>query len=329
MAGPWEKYSNPQPQESGPWAKYEPATEVSGAAERSAPIASMGANQMSPTSWLGDVENDLREGGSRTIVGRGLGHLQGRGEKGYSGLQSGVSPETAEMMGSVPLGVTRAVKGMSEIGSGHPLTGGGDVIAGGLQAATIPASFVAPEAAGTGNEIRSVLHIPNAPHAARMINEVEQAAKNIPVTMAETQPAVDAFGNYVRTGGRGTPVINKLRAGMAQGPMNFPEARDFYTNVSRASARPGFLRRAIESPAMPDLRRNVGNVRQAMSEDLTSALVPHGLSDKYTDAMREYARAAQLNKGLKMAGAVAAEEALRHSGLLGKMAAGAANIAGR
>ncbi len=83
--------------------------------------------------------------------------------------------------------------------------------------------------------------------------------------------------DYVATGGRGSTVVNKLGkridAQPTDGPVLFPEARKFYTNVSRASTPPGFLRRAIESPNMPDLRRNVGNVREAMNNDLTDAVI--------------------------------------------------------
>jgi hypothetical protein len=144
---------------------------------------------------------------------------------------------------------------------------------------------------------------------------------------------VGGFKQYVATGGRGTPVINKLAKRMAatdeQGPLMFPEARQFYTNVSRSSARPGFLRRAIESPSAPDMRRNLGNVREAMSNDLTDAAGSVGMGDQYTQGMTEYKNAARLNRAAKVGGTIAAEEALRRSGLLGKIASGAANMAGR
>jgi hypothetical protein len=98
------------------------------------------------TGYLQDVQHDLTEGGQRTIVGKGLGYLQGRGDKGYSGLQSGVSPDQAQMMGSVPLGLTKMAIGTSELPS-KPLTGTGHILGGALQTATLPSSFVAPEAA--------------------------------------------------------------------------------------------------------------------------------------------------------------------------------------
>jgi len=175
--------------------------------------------------------------------------------------------------------------------------------------------------------------LPNKARAVNTLNEVSQAAKDVPVQMTATDPAVGGFKQYVATGGRGTPVINKLAKRMAatdeQGPLMFPEARQFYTNVSRSSARPGFLRRAIESPSAPDMRRNLGNVREAMSNDLTDTAGSVGMGDKYTQGMTEYKNAARLNRAAKVGGTIAAEEALRRSGLLGKIASGAANMAGR
>ena len=142
--------------------------------------------------------------------------------------------------------------------------------------------------------------------------------------MTETQPAVEGYRKYVSTGGMNSPVVRKLGTRLddvVPEPINFPEARDFYTNVSRASARPGFLRRAIENPARPQQRFNLGNLREAMNNDLTSAADTVGLGDKYTQGLREYANAAKLNRGLKIGGAVATEEALRRSGILGKLVA--------
>lgn len=170
-----------------------------------------------------------------------------------------------------------------------------------------------------------IAKIPNKARAVQTLNEVSQAAHDVPVQMTETDPALQGFRQYVDTGGRGTPVINKLVKRLAdedQGPVNFPEARQFYTNVSRATARPGFLRRAIESPAMPDMRRNLGSVREGMNADLTNAADSVGMGDKYTQGIREYGNAAKLNHAMKIGGTIATEEALRRSGILGKVFAG-------
>lgn len=172
--------------------------------------------------------------------------------------------------------------------------------------------------------------LPSKARANAVFSDLAGKAADVPVSMDKTAPAMEGFRDYVRTGGRQSMVARKLGNAIDSGePMNFPEARQFYTNISRATARPGVFRRMIESPAAPDMRRNLGNVRSAFNEDITNSLQPLGQSDRYTDALREYGRAARLNKAAKIGGAVVGEEALRRSGILGKVAGGVANLAGQ
>jgi len=161
--------------------------------------------------------------------------------------------------------------------------------------------------------------LPLKSRAINTLNEVSKAAKDVPVSMAETNPAVQGFRDSVSTGGRNARVMTKFGNRLDTGEsMNFPEARKFYTNVSEASARPGFMRRMLESPSAPRMRSNLGNVREAMNTDLTKAADVVGMGDKYTQGIREFGNAAKLNRGLKIGAGIATEEALRRSGLLGK-----------
>jgi len=168
--------------------------------------------------------------------------------------------------------------------------------------------------------------LPLRSRAVNTLNSVEKDAANVPVSMAETDPAVQQFRQSVNTGGPNSRVMRQLGRRIepeqmqAQGPVNFPEARDFYTNVSRESARPGFLRRAIESPSKPALRMNLGNVREAMNADLTSAADQVGRGEDYTGGMKEYANNAKLRKMGIIGAGVAGEELARRTGLLGKIA---------
>lgn len=270
--------------------------------------------------WFEDLEADLRSGGGRTFVGRGLGWMQGRGEKGYGGLEAGVSPAAADLMGSPELGAARALRGGAEMWTGHPLTGLGHGLQGVTQMATIPSAFVAPEAGAAGEDIPSLFGIPTRGHAARALEDITAQAKNVPVDLKNTYPAIDEFREFTRTGGRNPArnPVTKLAARTnplterqlidtaLRGPVNFPEARKFYTNVSQASARPGFLRRAIEAPGMPQTRQAIGNVREALNTDLTNAAGTIGRGQDYQDALREYARAMQIRDTLRKAGIAAA-----------------------
>jgi hypothetical protein len=168
--------------------------------------------------------------------------------------------------------------------------------------------------------------IPTRGKASRMFADIQNSAKDVPVSMTRTQPALDQFANSVKTGGKGAPVMTKLAnritpptpklgmLGQMQSdlsgaastptiprPVNFPEARDFYTNISRATAKPGLLRRAIESPGAPAFRMNAGNVREALNSDLTDAANTIGRGADYTKAMTDYRRASQINHAVKTA----------------------------
>jgi hypothetical protein len=274
-------------------------------------------------------------GGGKRILGE-------LGQAGKMAMQGNAPGVASHMISAIPFVGPAMDKMSDEAPPTHPGESWWDQVKadatpGNVGTAIGTAAQVAPMALGAVDEMapeRPLMgQIPTKGRAVRTLNEVSQAAKDVPVQMSATDPAVDNFRQYVATGGRGTPVVNKLVKRMAatdeQGPINFPEARQFYTNVSRATAKPGFLRRAIESPAMPDLRRNLGGVREAMSSDLTDAANSVGMGDKYAEGIREYANAARLNRGLKIGGAVATEEALRRSGILGKVASGAANMAGK
>ena len=185
--------------------------------------------------------------------------------------------------------------------------------------------------------------IPSRARASRTFADIENAAKDVPVSMAKTQPALDEFGQSVKTGGKNAPVMTKLKnritppapkqPGMLQSmqselngtpsmaaepqPINFPEARDFYTNISRATAKPGFLRRAIENPGAPAFRMNAGNVRSALNDDLTDAAGTIGRGEDYSGAMTEYRRAAQLNHAMKTGAKMAVPAALGAAGYSG------------
>ena len=88
-------------------------------------------------------------------------------------------------------------------------------------------------------------------------------------------------------------------------PVNFPEARKFYTNVSDVTRKPGALRRLFEDSREPRLRMAAGPVREGMNADLTEALKPLNLDEDYTNALKEYAQGKALKTGLKRAGAAA------------------------
>jgi hypothetical protein len=317
-AMPWEKYASPQAASGGPWEKYAaPPTEAPpddrNAVQRTFDdLTTVTPEQEKGHSWL---TNKAQEFGAGAI--------------------GSLSPlfHPVKTLESVPEAVAHPVDTAKNVWQNvkeHPAEAAGGLVG-------------MADTAGLGEAAASPL-LPSAARASRVFADIEKSAKDVPVTMERTQPALDEFRQSVRTGGKNAPVMNQLqnritprspKVGIldrmqndlndttpeppAPNPINFPEARDFYSNISRQTARPGFLRRAIEPPGMGDFRFRAGNVREALNSDLTNAADAIGRGEDYTNAMKEYGRAKTLQKVGKGALLLGAGEAARRTGLLGKI----------
>lgn len=270
----------------------------------------------SPTGlvpWLQGAEDDLRLGGHRTAVGKGLGFIEGRGDRGYSGLQSGVSPETAEFVGSPALGTAHAVKGMGEIATGKPIKGFGDMQEGARQAATLPAAFMGGPALEAGAEA-----IPSAKYAGGVLGEIRGAAENVPVRLNNAWPEIERYQALTKTGGATSKPVTQISTRLqnmirnpSAGDLNFPEARDFYSNISGQSAED-------VSRLNPTMRRQMGGIRSGLNQDLTDAASTIGRGKDYASAIKEYAQAQRLKSILKTSAKIGIPAAVG-AGILGKI----------
>lgn len=287
----------------------------------SLPRVTMQAAPSGMVQTLQDAENDLRHGGSRTMLGRGLGYLQGRGDKGYSGLESGTTPEVANIIGSVPLGLTRAMKGESESYTGHPVNGMIDTGAGLAQASTLPSAFMGGPIAEAADAA-----IPSRFRAGQMLEDIRNQAVDVPVNPSNTLPQLERFQQLTQRGGRTakpmTQLVKRLTADVppeeAQ-PFNFPEARDFYTNVSDLTKQSP-LQTLMGRGLKPTMLRQAGNVRSGLNSDLTDAAGTIGRGEDYSNAIKEYANASKLRKAMIGGALVGGEEIARRTGLMGKAA---------
>lgn len=126
----------------------------------SAPVATISPIALPKTpmgklaAWIDNVSDDLKYGTDRTGVGTVLKAL------GAHGLYNGNSAAVGDFMGSLPLGLLKAVKGDAELTpqivggeKGRTWQGVKDLVGGGLQATQMPGIFVAPEAAEATPEI--------------------------------------------------------------------------------------------------------------------------------------------------------------------------------
>lgn len=166
-----------------------------------------------------DVGDDLRYGTDNTFIGRLAKSM------GARGLYQGVSPKTAEFMGSPTLGTAQAVQGAGEMGQpGKRLTGAKDVALGALDAAQIPMSF-AGGPGGQGTEIGTM--IPTRKAAGAGLEAVTGAAGDQLVKLeGPMQAAMRAKQLADRGGGTLPAVIKKFlqRArGLTEGPAHAVE----------------------------------------------------------------------------------------------------------
>lgn len=187
----------------------------------------------------------------------------------------------------------------SLIASPHPVaTGLGDIGALGLGAA----------GAKLGSEI------PTRASAGALLDEVSNAAKNQPVNLTKAaQPLQRITELGVRGGTLPKAANDLLTRSQAIEPMSFPEARDYYSNLSDLSRNEaGGLNRKMLAAT--------GRLRQGFHQDLTDAANEVGRGEDYIKGMRDYARGSQLQNllttGAKYAipaigGGAAAEYVLR------------------
>jgi hypothetical protein len=290
------------------------------------PTASFSAQPASKTpvqDWLRDLETDIRSGGTRTIVGRTMGNMEGRGDKGYAGLQQGGQPKAViDFMASPVLGATHAAQGTAATVADeadtakHGLTGspqnstawerlkrGPLKTAGGvLEMGTIPGMVVGGPAAEA-----AITAVPSREFAAQLFKDVSEHAGNVPVSITHSGDAILRAQEISNAGTSMPQSLGKLLKRVTdpkKAPLTYDEARDFYTNITSLSANES----ARLSPVM---RKQVANVRAGLMKDIGDAADQAGQAAKYYAAMKDYARASKL---------------LRASQKIGKFALGAAGL---
>lgn len=101
--------------------------------------ATISAKPTGVGQWLRDLESDIRGGGGATLPGRVLQKM------GAQGINVGAQAQGGETLTSPLTGAVHTAQGVAEIPQ-HPVSGTGHALGGLLEAATLPLSFMAPEA---------------------------------------------------------------------------------------------------------------------------------------------------------------------------------------
>ncbi|MGH9523163.1 MAG: hypothetical protein ACRD3E_11595 [Terriglobales bacterium] len=212
--------------------------------------------------WYDDVSNDLKYGTDMTGIGRVLK------EMGARGLYAGNDPRVGDFMGSLPLGLLESAKGQAELmQTGKRWQGAKDVVRGAAQAATIPASFVAPEAGDAGAELAA-----NATDkaGAMLDNVAGRGARAMLKDVIESGPTQQEAGAAVQSAAANV----KQAAGAAVGaakqaavPEDFTlqldKARNLQSTLSDISDQLGASDRGLQSlhdPATEVVRNTIAEL---------------------------------------------------------------------
>ena len=139
-------------------------------------------------NWANSVSGDIKYGTDVTGVGHVLKAM------GAHGVYSGNSKEVGDFMASLPLGLSKLVKGEAETAqSGNRIQGVKDVVGGAVDASTIPSGFIAPEASeaistGMGQSIEAGMHgASSAVDAAGQAASKAKQAITAPINKAAAQ----------------------------------------------------------------------------------------------------------------------------------------------
>lgn len=249
------------------------------------------------TAWAQNVASDLKNGTDVTGVGSVLKKL------GAHGLYSGNSQAVGDFMGSLPLGLAKMAQGAGETGQGNVAQGAKDVGSGALQAATIPSSVVAPEAAeataaGAGkvaSTVASKVPVLNAAalkeSAGGLLQSVAHDANQVPVKLDNAGDAALSLMNWQKITQLG-PTINKFLNRVTNpklGPLTYEEGRDFYQVLGKMSAEETMK-------LAPAIRRDLTQMVVGLKQDLGNAADTVGRAADYYQGMQDYATGAKYQK---------------------------------
>lgn len=138
--------------------------------------------------------------------------------------------------------------------------------------------------------------LPSAERAGGVLSSIAADAAHQPVSLTHVGPALQRYAELATRGAHPIhPVETLLNRSQTIAPMNFPEARDIYSNITRLAGEDAGKMNA-------PMKAQIGKVRSAFHNDITGAADAVGRGKDYQQAMTEYRRAAQMREGLKKVG---------------------------
>lgn len=206
--------------------------------------------------WAGNVMNDLEYGTDHTGVGTVLKKM------GAHGVSMGNPEEVGQFMASIPLGLLRYSKGMAEVTDPEhgavAWQGLKDAIGGASQAATIPTSFVAPEAGELATDAGEMTA--NAAKAAvRKAHAAGRAARDLYTGEAAHQAVQEDLAQGIRGIIKGAAGDRNIQL-----PDNIPSIRDISAHLADALRTP--------PPAAPDEAQAAATAQNELQKGLRNII---------------------------------------------------------
>lgn len=214
----------------------------------------------------------------------GAGAIQGAGTPFVHPLK------TIEGIGSA---IAHPIDTAKEIGTGameHPAQALGNVVGGAVLGG-------AADAAGAP----LLAKIPTRAKGGAMLENVMSKAANEPVDFTNSLPVIERAQQLSSRGGGTVGTIDNLYKRInTVSPMDYREARDWASNLSRIG------REANEANVSGPLRAQVKMLPRAFNQDVGAAAYRTGVGPEYEQGMKTYGQAAGLRKALINTGKVGA-----------------------
>lgn len=260
------------------------------------------------SQWAGDAADDLRLGTGRTLPGRILQSVHA------TPLNEGVSPATANYMGSPALGTLRAVRGLGQTATpGQRVEGLKNIGGGILDAAQMPLSLAAPEASAQAVD-KGIGMIPSAARAGRNFDTAMAAAKDVPVDANHfAQPVLRARQLNAVAGDPLSPVLRKTlkTIGPTTEPLTYENARILASSAGRKAQQAAMAPNQLTG----EMGKRLGEAASGLDAATAEAAERAGVGPIHNAAMTEYRNAMRLRQGLRTAGKIAAPIALGAAGV--------------
>lgn len=163
--------------------------------------------------------------------------------------------------------------------------------------APVVAGMVAPAGPVVKGGQAAVNAFPKLSRATEKFENVMGAARNVPVDISAPGNVALRIQQLADRGGSMPMAVRKFLVRVTdpeKGALNYEEARDFASNISRLSADE-FKR------LTPVIAREVSEMRVALNKAVGDAAQKAGKRDEYESAMREYARAMRVRSVINAA----------------------------